>query len=63
MGLFSSDDVVIKEYGPGNVYLGSKTYGATPSELARAYSELERIEDAGHRADCNRYDDVKSGRW
>lgn len=53
----------MKEYGYGNVYMGSKVFQPTKSGYAQAYSEIKRIENAGHVAECNRYDDVMSHRW
>lgn len=40
--------MVIKEYGPGNTYLGSKVFQPTEQGYAQARQEIERINQAGH---------------
>lgn len=43
-------DLTIIEYGPGGVYMGSKTFVAIESGYAAAMAEIERIIALGHRA-------------
>ena len=43
--------MVIKEYGPGNVYMGSKYFDTTPAGYMAAQAEIKRIIDSGHRPD------------
>ena len=42
--------IVIKEYGPGNVYISSKSFVATASGYAEARTYIEAITSRGHVA-------------